>query len=240
MTGVQTCALPILAQIEGRADALCVAVDYKSSARKVDAALMENGIQIQLPAYLAALRALNRQRPLFGRARLAPAGVFYVNLRGGWKGRPNRTEASMQGEVARRAPYVHRGRFDVAALPVLDQLWNQPEISGQFLFSPGGKPSARHHDPLPAAEFAAMLDRVEHTIREIGRQIFAGVARVAPYMKGATETACQTCRYRSICRFDPWLHPYRRLEAPTGPHFTDCRGHLTGHRHISPENAGQG
>ncbi|HOY58911.1 MAG TPA: PD-(D/E)XK nuclease family protein, partial [Verrucomicrobiota bacterium] len=172
-----------LARAEERADAWCVVVDYKSSARKVDAALMENGIQIQLPAYMAALRALNRKCPLFGCTRLAPAGVFYVNLRGGWTGIPNRTEAVVRSEAARRAPYVHRGRFDATALPVLDRLRDEPETSGQFLYSRGGKPSARHHDPLPAAEFAALLDRVEQTIRGIGRQIFNGVARVDPYAK---------------------------------------------------------
>lgn len=206
-----------LARTEERSGAWCVVVDYKSSARKVDAVLMENGIQIQLPAYMAALRALNRQRPLFGCTRLEPAGVFYVNLRGGWKGISNRTEAAVRTEAARRAPYVHRGRFDGTALPVLDRLWDQPEISGQFLYSPGGKPSGRHHDPLPAAEFAALLDRVEQTIRGTGRQIFAGVARVDPYAKGTTETACRTCLYQSICRFDPWLHQYRRLDARTQP-----------------------
>jgi ATP-dependent helicase/DNAse subunit B len=33
---------------------------------------------------------------------------------------------------------------------------------------------------------------------------------VDPYRKGAA-TACDYCDYATICRIDPWTHPYRRL-----------------------------
>jgi ATP-dependent helicase/nuclease subunit B len=203
-----------LARIEGRAEALCVVIDYKSSARKIDPLLLHNGIQIQLPTYLAALCALARQRPLFEVVRLVPVGMFYANLRGGWQREPNRTEAATNRADARRKGYCHRGRFSLDGLRFLDRLWDQAVGSGQFSYAPGGKLNRRNQDPLPAAEFAALLDRVEQTVQEIARQVFAGTARVAPFVKGASETACQICLYPSICRFDPWLHEYRRLQPP--------------------------
>jgi ATP-dependent helicase/DNAse subunit B len=45
----------------------------------------------------------------------------------------------------------------------------------------------------------------------MGREIFSGEAKVAPYRKGAA-TACDQCDYRSICRIDPWTHRYRVLK----------------------------
>jgi ATP-dependent helicase/DNAse subunit B len=47
----------------------------------------------------------------------------------------------------------------------------------------------------------------------MGREIFAGAARVDPYRKGQT-IACDHCKYQSICRIDPWTHVYRVLRKP--------------------------
>ena len=57
-----------------------------------------------------------------------------------------------------------------------------------------------------------MLDRVEIQLREMGRAIFSGDAKVDPYRKGG-ETACKYCDYRAVCRIDPWTHRYRVLRA---------------------------
>ena len=39
-----------------------------------------------------------------------------------------------------------------------------------------------------------------------------GEAAVEPY-RLKHETACDLCAYRSVCRFDPWTMPFRKLEA---------------------------
>jgi ATP-dependent helicase/nuclease subunit B len=200
-----------LARIAGEDTALCVVIDYKSSARKVDPLLQYHGIQIQLPIYLTALRALARQHPLFAAKSLTPVGVFYANLRGALQREPNRTDAATNRAEARRDGYCHRGRFSFDHVRFLDRWWEQPTGSGQFSYAAGGKLNRRYQDPLPATEFTALLDQVEQTVQAIGRQVFAGSAHVAPFVKGANETACQTCLYQSICRFDPWLHDFRRL-----------------------------
>src|SRR6202012_2222740 len=56
--------------------ALCAVVDYKSSHKKLDALLMEHGLQLQLPAYLNVLRHWPNPQPRFGVTQLIPAGVF--------------------------------------------------------------------------------------------------------------------------------------------------------------------
>jgi ATP-dependent helicase/nuclease subunit B len=56
---------------------------------------------------------------------------------------------------------------------------------------------------------------VEAHLRRIGREVFGGRVGAEPYRQGY-ETACEHCDYRPICRFDPWVQPYRVLRKPKG------------------------
>ena len=177
--------------------ALALVMDYKSGNRKLDAVLMEHGVQLQLPAYLGVLRHWADPRGVLGVARLAPAGVFYVNLRGQYENGKTRSEV-LDRDDARKRAYRHNGRFDAETLPKLDRAGAADQ------FSPRQK--------LPRVEFEKLLDRVETQMREMGRAIFSGVAKVDPYCKGS-ETPCEFCDYRAACRIDPWTHRYRMLRA---------------------------
>jgi ATP-dependent helicase/nuclease subunit B len=194
--------------------AYCVVVDYKSGRKTIDPILLANGVQMQLPAYLAVLGRLADPRPVLGVGRLIPVGVFYVNLRGNYQPGHHRRNVLDEVQQTRLAAYQHHGRFCLEALPWLDSSGAEQGNSGQFSYAPSRKVDRRFHDPLPAAEFNALLDLVEAQLREIGARIFAGAAEVAPYRKGASEVACQHCDYRPICRIDPWTHEYRQLRRP--------------------------
>jgi ATP-dependent helicase/nuclease subunit B len=201
-----------LAADPGGDGAMCVVVDYKSNAKKIDPLLLENGIQIQLPAYLAALRHFPDPHAGLGVARLIPAGFFYVGLRGNYPAAKSRSEVLRDIVAARRLAHRHAGRFSLAALPLLDR--SQPaDPSGQFNYAltRNGEPNRRQADPLEPDEFTALLDRLENQLREMGRRIFAGDATVDPYRKGS-ETACDECDFRAICRIDPWTHSFRVLK----------------------------
>src|SRR3984957_17942037 len=113
---------------EAEADhALCVVVDYKSSHKQLDPLLMEHGLQLQLAAYLNVLRHWPNPRPVFGVSKLAPAGVFYVNLRGKYERGENRDETLSAAGENRKNAYRHSGRFDARTLPKLDQRKNVHE-----------------------------------------------------------------------------------------------------------------
>jgi ATP-dependent helicase/nuclease subunit B len=191
-------------------------LDYKSSARTLDAVRVFNGLEIQLLAYLATLAAAGGAHP-FGKAALRPAGVFYVPLR------PDRSGASTRGEVlAQRGAvasggFVHTGRFDVEAVRQFD---TRPGVSKgeqfRFSFNQNGALSKRGNDALPSADFAALLAHVRTKLTGFGNAIFAGEFRVNPYRKG-TETACDWCKYKPACRFDSWTQPFRTLALPPTP-----------------------
>lgn len=195
--------------------ARCVVVDYKSSARKVDARLLENGVQLQLPAYLSVLRHVPDARRMFGVDQLIPAGIFYVSLAGQYQRGANRDEVFEDVDAARRLAYRHQGRFDAAVLPHLD---NRPQEPGKqkagdqfnFTITVKGTVSGRNDNPMSNGNFHRLLDRVEGLLRESGERIFRGDAKVDPYRLGA-KTPCEFCEYRPVCRIDPWTHPYRAL-----------------------------
>jgi ATP-dependent helicase/nuclease subunit B len=191
--------------------ALCVVVDYKSSQKQLDPVLLENGVQLQLLAYLNVLRQWPDPRDPFGVAGLIPAGVFYVNLRGKYGREANRRAALEHADEARRLAYQHTGRFDVRALRQLD---SRPDArqGDQFNYrlTKDGRISKSAREAVMTSEFAELLDLVEANLRRMGRQIYDGVADVSPFRKGAI-LACDQCAYHAICRIDPWTHRYRTL-----------------------------
>ena len=191
--------------------ALCVVVDYKSSQKQLDALLMEHGLQLQLAAYLNVLRHWPNPQKFFGVAKLIPAGVFYVNLRGKYDRGDNRDETLAGADAARKLAYRHTGRFDAQTLAKLDQ---RSGISSgdqfNYRLNKDGGISGNSREALPADEFMAMLDAVETSLKKMGQSVYAGVAKTDPFRKG-NATACDQCDYHSICRLDPWTHSYRVL-----------------------------
>jgi len=192
--------------------ALAVVTDYKSGGKKLDPLLVQNGIQLQLLAYLGALRHWKNPCEIFGAEKIIPAGAFYVNLRGEFKGGGSRAEVLGDTE-ANKLAYRHNGRLDANELRKFDR---RTEVSkgDQFNFrlNKGGELTASSPEALPHENFEKLLDAVETKLRELGKQIFAGEAAVAPYRKGA-QTACEFCDYRAACRIDPWTHQWRVLRA---------------------------
>ena len=100
--------------------ALAVVTDYKSGGKKLDSLLVQNGIQLQLLAYLGALRHWKNPREFFGAEKIIPAGAFYVNLRGEFKGGGSRAEVLGDTE-AKKMAYRHNGRFDAGELRKFDR-----------------------------------------------------------------------------------------------------------------------
>jgi ATP-dependent helicase/nuclease subunit B len=188
--------------------ALAVVMDYKSGSRKLDPILIEHGVQLQLLAYLAALRRW--PTTFLGAGQIVPAGVFYVNLRGQFEGGATRAEVLAEAEASRRLAYRHAGRFDAGWLDHLDQARARDQFN--YGLNKDGQVRSNSTEALGGAEFAALLDQVEEQLRKLGQQIFSGAAAVDPYRKGAV-TACDYCEYRAVCRIDDWNHEFRELRA---------------------------
>jgi len=188
--------------------AAALVIDYKSSRKKLDAIFVAHGVQLQLLAYLNVLRHWKNPREIFGAGKLNPAGAFYVNLRGEYKGGGTRAEILAEADNSRRAAYRHSGRFDAGVLPELDSAQKQDQFN--YRLTDAGKLYANSTEAMPCAEFEQLLDGVETQLRVMGEKIFSGEAEVDPYRKG-NETPCERCDYQAVCRIDKWTHHYRAL-----------------------------
>ncbi len=203
-----------LCPVPGADAALCVVVDYKSSRKQLDPVLLAHGLQLQLLAYLSVLRRWPEPRRLFGVPRLVPVGVFYVNLQGRPPREANRRLALADPEQARKLACRHSGRFDLSALRQLDARPDAQE-GDQFNYrlTQDGQIYKNSAEAMGTADFLALLDSVETSLKQMGRRIFAGDTEVSPFRK-STIIACDQCEYQAICRIDPWTHRYRVLRLP--------------------------
>jgi len=187
---------------------LAVVMDYKSSVRKLDKILVAHGVQLQLLAYLAAVRRW--PAAFFGAKAIVPAGVFYVNLRGQFESGASRAEVLTDPDEARRLAYRHSGRFDAAFLDHLDRLRVRDQFNYQL--NQDGRVRSNSAEALSCKEFIGLLDQVEEQLRTLGEKIYDGATAVDPYRKGVT-TPCGYCDYRAVCRIDEWTHEFRELRA---------------------------
>ncbi|HEY0548811.1 MAG TPA: PD-(D/E)XK nuclease family protein, partial [Verrucomicrobiae bacterium] len=179
--------------------ALAVVIDYKSSARKVDAVKLHNGLELQLLSYVGWLRQAPAEK--FGVRELIPAGVFYVGLRGGVKGAGSRDETFDEPEAARRKAFQHSGRFN-------------ENFYGHLDATDSGEQFATHYmsrNKTKAEEFTQLVADVERHVKQFGNRILDGVIEIVPYRK-AQETACSRCEFQGVCRFDSWVEPFRPLQ----------------------------
>jgi ATP-dependent helicase/nuclease subunit B len=191
--------------------ALCVIVDYKSSRRRLDPVFLAHGLQLQLLAYLNVVRQWPNAREVFNSDRLIPAGMFYVSLRGRYDRGNSRLDALADPVQIRKRAYRHSGRFDAAALPVLDARDARSGDQFNYRITNQGERYKSSRECLSTAEFIDLLNTAESNLKRMGGEIFSGSAVISPYRKGLI-TACDQCEYRSICRIDPWTHRYRLLK----------------------------
>ncbi len=229
-----------LCRVPETGETLAVVVDYKSSPKKLEPLKVASGLQLQLLSYLNVLQAqpaapVSSPSPPSGErvgerghdglltpdvpplpSPLRPAGVFYVNLHGASGSGGTRAEILAETEADRRAAYQHSGRFDFAQLKHFDrEAVGGPGSQFRFKVNKDGQPAKRGNDALLTEEFTVLLRQVESNLSRLGTDIFAGNIRVAPVRMSASESACDRCDYRAICRFDPWTEPYRKLASAT-------------------------
>lgn len=190
-------------------------MDYKSSGKKVDQRMQENGIQIQLPAYAKALLNAHDKGSFMPGKKLTPAGFFYLNLRGSFGSVETREDLEQDPDGILKGAYKHEGHLCASYVDLFDKEGaSSGKKSKQFgvSFKKDGSVSKQGNTAVPTDVFQEMLESTEEKVKEMGNQIFSGAIEVSPYMKGREETACKMCDYKSVCRFNSWVQPYRVLK----------------------------
>jgi ATP-dependent helicase/DNAse subunit B len=128
--------------------------------------------------------------------------VFYIGLRGRAGSAKTRAETFEEPERTLRTAFRHEGRFNEAWLSSFDA-------------GPSGEQFSTHcASKLDPAVFKQLMADVEAHLKRFGADILDGTVAIAPYRKDQRDTACLRCEFHGICRFDPWVEPYRALQPP--------------------------
>jgi ATP-dependent helicase/nuclease subunit B len=186
-------------------------VDYKLGSKTPDMVLVTHGIEMQPFAYLAALEDPRLSQGLFPSPLPRPAGAFYISLRTSPQNAAHRDDALMIGEGSEAPPFQHRGRFRFDALRIFDR---RPEATMghqyRYRLKKDGTPWQRGCDVMEPGDFQKLVTTVRQQLVKSGQLLMAGRIAVEPFRKGS-HRACDFCEYQSICRFDPWIQPFRLL-----------------------------
>ena len=209
-----------LCRLRESGETLAVVIDYKSRPRSLDSVKLQNGLELQLLSYLGALRHVAAAGVALDSPGLLPAGAFYVNLKPKRGSGRTRTEARANSGQAIRRGFQHTGRFNADWLSHFDNRGQPRGDQFKYAINKAGEFARRGNDALEAGAFQRLLTEVEQQGRRIGEAIYHGDVSVAPFRKGS-ETACDFCEFRAICRFDSWVQSYRFLRPAQGPLSAD-------------------
>ena len=206
-------------QRQPNGEAYAVVIDYKSSGQELEQVKLINGLDLQLLAYLGVLRDASNAAEMFGPSKLVPGGAFYVSLRShGGAGR-NRIEVLQETEARRQSGYQHRGRFRADLLHAFDNRQGAKGDQFRYALKKDGAFSKKGNEALSEREFLGLVDQIKEFLRQYAQEIYEGNVRIEPY-RHKSHKACDYCDYLSVCRFDPWVDPYRALKSEVADDHT--------------------
>jgi len=193
-----------LAEINGRKTA--VIFDYKRRETSFKWSDFYHGLDMQLPIYILA--AANADKKICDEV----AGAFYIPVEVPPKKADYNHLQNSDEKFQRKAKGLFNGEYYRQLDGQADSRWNQfynfsvtkdKEQYGDY----GGSGALRPED------FEEILRFTEKKVRELVGEIVSGKIDIEPARWG-TETACNNCEYRAVCRFDWQVNSYRELASP--------------------------
>lgn len=188
--------------------------DYKLKAGKLSLGEVYHGLALELVTCLLALQAGGAE--LSGDA-LSPVAAFYLQVMRGINDVDHPDQAPEPGSEDYLLSAKSRGLFVADAFANLDHKcsagWSP--LVAAYVNKAGEFGQRAKSDVLFADEFNALLGHVRECIADIAGQILSGDISVRPYYLSG-KTPCPGCDFRSVCRFEKAVDPYRPLQAVSG------------------------
>lgn len=184
-------------------------IDYKSGDKKFELSLFVQGLDLQLVAYMLAVRGKNFRTC----GPLQPIGAFYYPLR------PKTLEKAKDGQIlnSNNAAYFKSckpdGPFDNNAIKVLDSVAGPGQASAWFkiVLKKDGAPHGSYNGGLDHDLFSILLGYGLEAMRRLTEFMQSGNIAPNPY-KARKKTPCFTCEFKSICSFDRLRGRYRNID----------------------------
>lgn len=178
-------------------------VDYKTGKKSFDLAELRYGLGIQMLLYLFALKREGKE--LFGGYDVVPSGVLYTPARDAILRLPRDTDEETLRREAQKAlkrsgmvlsdeevlrAMEHTALTEPHRLPITVKTMKDGtrSISGSL---------------ATAEQLGKLAKYVDKLIHDVGRETERGNIDADPFVRSATETACDYCPYAAACGFEP-------------------------------------
>jgi ATP-dependent helicase/DNAse subunit B/REP element-mobilizing transposase RayT len=198
-------------RVDRSADGALAVHDYRMGDHRVVAAEVHHGLSLRL---LVCLMVLDRAAIKHQGRRLVPAAALCARLLR-WHQRTDHPEeallpASAEFRLAAKPRGVIRASH-VKSFDTQTEAGQSPVVA--FWINKDGTFGRREAgDVAEDDEFRGLLDYVEHKVAELAGQVVAGRVAVEPYLY-QDASPCVRCGYRKVCRFEPSVNRYRKLES---------------------------
>ena len=183
-------------------------IDYKSSKRDIDLNQVYKGLQLQLFIYMNAILSSNKER-------YKPAGLFYSSLDMGFVN--SKTYADMlEVEYSDKLKENKLSGFvikDIEILKNLDRTLDEENLKSEILpiVLKKGMDIGSYTKGLTKDEFEIVNEFVINKAKDICEEIYSGNIDIKPYKQGDNK-ACEYCKYKSVCKFDPKKNKYNNIK----------------------------
>ena len=192
--------------------------DYKTGRKSFDLTEIWNGLGLQMLLYLFALE---EKGEILYNYTVTPAGVLYLPARAAVV----QGSRSMDEEERKKRLDAELRRHGLLLDdPEVLEAMEHPEAGGpRFLpVRVSARTGAITGEALVSAERLGKLKRhTQNILREIGRELAAGVIDADPFWRSPEKNACRYCDYAAACHFEEGRGSDRRRYLPnlTGEAF---------------------
>lgn len=195
-------------------------IDYKSGAKKFDAAALYYGLQLQLVVYMEA--AMNMKSEASGGKHVIPAGILYYNIDDPMISGASVSEISGTGAEDKQKVLDDEILTElctngvVNADPSIIRLMDQ-SIAGQSQVIPVALNKdgslSKKSSAVSTETFNALFKFMSGKLGNMGREILDGHIEAKPYKMNEKINGCTYCPYRPVCSFEESLDgfEYRKL-----------------------------
>ncbi|HBG26381.1 MAG: hypothetical protein A2Y10_07960 [Planctomycetes bacterium GWF2_41_51] len=194
----------------------CLVVDYKTSQTSIKWSLFGEGLDLQLPIYLLAIR----NSSIDSYKNLVPLGAFYFQIQVS----PDSAfleEIEKNGDKIRRKP---KGIFNGNYFDLIDGRTSSgfsPFYSFRITQKENQFGVYESSSLLTDEHFASALNFAENKLKQLGSRICTGEIDIKPY-KYEKNTACANCGAKSFCRFDWQINDYSEIRKISKKEFFEA------------------
>jgi len=181
-------------------------IDYKSSSKNIDLNEVVAGLQIQLLTYINAISEKENK---------IPAGVFYFNLINPIvQSNKNLSDEEIKQEIMKQFKMKGLVLSDIKVIKMMDkQIEKGASNSIPVYIDKDGNISKTRSNVIEKEDFINLQKKVKTLIKQISKEILSGNINIKPMYNCKTNiSACEYCKYKTICTFDSKINTYEYLK----------------------------